>query len=270
LDRDTATHARSETGRIRDAAAAARDKLADERDAAARERDALAVRLDAEMDRLELDTGRENGGRLLGADLLLRAAGNRKRAAASRARSAELREAAARDRATAADDRRQAAADREAAALEIASEGIDHLTGALRRRVGLSAIQREMDRTDRTGEDLVIAFIDVIGLKAVNDGEGHPAGDEVLHAVAASIGEHLRPYDLVARFGGDEFVCSLTGADAAGAIARFERIKSDLAKAPHGPAISIGLAERHSGESLADLIGRADAAMIDIRRHASA
>ncbi|MEJ7785967.1 MAG: GGDEF domain-containing protein [Solirubrobacteraceae bacterium] len=192
----------------------------------------------------------------------MRAAGHRKRAAASRARSAEQRDAAMRDRQRAAQDRRQAAEDREAAAEELAAEGIDHLTGALRRRTGLVAIQREMDRIDRTGEGQVVTFIDVVGLKQVNDTAGHAAGDDLLRLVAASIGEHLRAYDIVTRFGGDEFVCSLTGVDTAGARDRFALIASQLANAPSSPIISIGLAERTAGEPLAELIHRADRAML--------
>ena len=84
------------------------------------------------------------------------------------------REAAARDRERAAEDRRLAARDRAAAAGELALEGADYLTGALRRRVGLAAIQRELDRTRRTGERLVVAFVDVNGLKAINDKQGTP------------------------------------------------------------------------------------------------
>ena len=68
------------------------------------------------------------------------------------------------------------------AADELAAEGIDDLTGAMLRRVGLGAIQREMDRTQRSGEMLVVAYVDVDGLKAVNDNAGHMAGDALLTA----------------------------------------------------------------------------------------
>lgn len=268
LERDLTSQARSESSRIRDEAAMLRDRQAEERDAAARARDELAGRLDAEMERLDLDDRNENGGRLLGAELLIRAASHRKRAAAARARSAVQREAAAEDRHRAAEDRRQAAADRERAAEELAAEGFDHLTGALRRRVGMSAIQREMDRTDRTREGLVLAFVDVIGLKAVNDRQGHLAGDEVLRSVAREIQAQLRPYDVLARFGGDEFVCSLTGADAGGAAERFESIAQRLAEQPTPTAISVGLTERLGRETLLDLIRRADADMIERRSQA--
>ena len=265
LERDVTAHARSETARVRDEAAIARDRIADARDAAALARDELAARLDDEMQRLELDDRGADGLRVRGADLLMRAAGHRKRAAAGRARAAAQREDAARDREHAAQDRRQAAIDRREAEAEMTAEGIDHLTGALRRRVGLAAIQRELDRTDRTGEGLVVAFIDVVGLKTVNDTSGHAAGDDVLRLVASSIGKNLRPYDLVARYGGDEFICSLSGADAPGAGARFALIARQLAAVPAGPAIAVGFAERRPGEPLAELIGRADAAMIKSR-----
>ena len=160
---------------------------------------------------------RDNGDSPIGIEILLRAAGDRKRAAAARAQAAIQREAAARDRERAAEDRRLAARDRAAAAGELALEGADYLTGALRRRVGLAAIQRELDRTSRTGERLVVAFVDVDGLKAINDKRGHAAGDDRLRAVAQAIMQHLRSYDVIVRFGGDEFVCSLSGQDAGGA-----------------------------------------------------
>lgn len=265
LERDISAHVRSETARVRDEAAMLRDRLAEDRDAAARARDELAARLDTETEHLELEAHDTNGGRLRGADILMRAAGLRRRAAASRARSAELREAAARDRDSAGHDRRQAAIDRADAAAELAAEGVDHLTGALRRRVGLAAIQREMDRTTRTGEGLVVAFVDVVGLKLVNDVAGHVAGDELLRSVAGSIRGQLRNYDLIARYGGDEFVCSLSGLDEPGARRRFDAIAVELATAPSPGQITVGFAQRRSEEDLSALIGRADEAMLAAR-----
>jgi diguanylate cyclase (GGDEF)-like protein len=198
-------------------------------------------------------------------DALLRVAGDRRRAAASRARAATQREAAARDRERAARDRRQAALDRDAAAAELALEGVDHLTGALRRRVGLGAIQREMDRTLRSSERLVVAFVDVDGLKEVNDTHGHTRGDELLRTVARAILRYLRSYDVIVRFGGDEFVCSLSGLDVAGASQRFEQIAAHLADAANGATFSVGLAERLPEDGLDELIHRADTEMLRAR-----
>ncbi len=267
IDRDRATQARTETARIRDEAAARRDRLADERDGAARARDELAAAQDAELERLESEIRRDNGDTPIGIEILLRAAGDRKRAAAARAQAAIQREAAARDRERAAEDRRLAARDRAAAAGELALEGADYLTGALRRRVGLAAIQRELDRTSRTGERLVVAFVDVDGLKAINDNHGHAAGDDRLRAVAQAIMQHLRSYDVIVRFGGDEFVCSLSGQDAAGAHERFEQIATRLAKDADGATFTVGIAEREPQETLEEMIKRADAAMIGGRQH---
>ena len=266
LERDLTSHARSETALIRDAAAAGRDRLADERDASGRERDQLAATLDAEVAKLELTAREGNGGRLTGFSVLMQAAFQRKRAAANRVRAAAQRDEAARDRERAAEDRQQAASDRAAAADHLALDGLDHLTGVLRRRVGLAAIQREMDRTSRSGEPLVVAYLDVDGLKAVNDAHGHAAGDELLREVTRMIGRHSRSYDLIVRVGGDEFVCALAGEQLARVRERFDEISAALAGSARAATISVGVAERRREDTLDDLVGRADAAMLDARR----
>lgn len=68
------------------------------------------------------------------------------------------------------------------------------------------------------------------------------------------------------RFGGDEFVCSLAGQDVTSAEQRFEQISAQLAEGPNGPTFTVGVAERRADESLAELIIRADAAMLNARR----
>jgi diguanylate cyclase (GGDEF)-like protein len=265
LDRDRTAHARSETARIRDETAERRDRLADDRDNAARGRDRLAETLDAEIARLENDTRAANGRPQTGVEVLLKAAAHRKRAAAMRARAAAQRVAAAADRASAARDRQRAALDRAASAEELALEGTDHLTGALRRRVGLAAIQREMDRTARSGEPLVVAFIDIDGLKPVNDAHGHAAGDELLRETVHRIREHLRSYDVITRFGGDEFVCSISGQTAGAVRERFDKISVRPQRGPAPATFTVGLAERREGDTLDELVARADQAMCSAR-----
>jgi diguanylate cyclase (GGDEF)-like protein len=261
LERDKASQARWENADIRDEAAQRRDRFAAERDKSAEARDQLAARLDQELDELERENERTNGEATTGMEALLRATADRKRAATTRGRAARQREDAARDREEAALDRRQAALDRSVAAEELALEGLDHLTGALRRRVGLAAIQREMDRTARSGESLVVAFVDLDGLKAVNDELGHGTGDDFLRDVVNTIREHLRSYDVIARVGGDEFVCSLAAQDSAGASERFDEISSQLAAGKLRASFTVGLAERREQDSIAELMSRAGDAM---------
>ena len=241
VERDLASRTRSTSARVRDDAAARRDRMAAERDGAARARDELAASLDAEIEWLEHDSRREDGGSPVGIQILLRAAGDREQAA---------------------DDRRQAARDRAEAAAEVALEGIDPLTGALLRRVGCATMQRELDRTSRTGERLLVAFVDVDGLKAVNDNRGHAAGDELLRAVAGSIMQHLCSYDVIMRLGGDEFACSLSADDESAVRERFAQISAHLAQTAKGATFTVGFAERHPDDALDDLIRRADEAML--------
>ena len=121
-------------------------------------------------------------------------------------------------------------------------------------------LDREVARSHRTGEPLVIAFVDVDGLKAINDTAGHAAGDAVLRAASDTIRNHLRPYDVVVRFGGDEFLCGLPDISEAQASQRFDLIHSQLA-ADHQASLTVGFACLEQGETLDGLVARADAAM---------
>lgn len=261
-DRARSADARLESTALRHENAIRRDRAAEDRDAAAAARDRLSASLDAELELLARQRQTDADPRIDVAPWLL---DHLKRAAETRERAARHRATAAADRAEAARDRELSARDREEAAVELERESTDHLTGAMGRRSGLVALQREIDRTARSGEPLVLAFVDVNGLKAINDGNGHPAGDRALRTIARCLMDALRSYDVVMRFGGDEFVCSLAGQDLAGAKARFAQIGAELAT-PRGDAIAVGLAQREDHETLDALIARADAALIDARR----
>ena len=261
--RDLSTHARGATARIRDATAARRDAAARERDEMARERDRLADARDAEIERWERSRGLGERPATTGREIVRRAAYDRRRAAEDRARAAEHRAAAAREREQAARERDQAARDREAAERELAGAGLDELTDTLTRRAGLSALQREIDRVERTKESLVVAFIDIDGLKRVNDEQGHPAGDRLLCEVTRHIREDLRSYDLIIRLGGDEFLCSFTGAGLDIAHRRFDHVRTQL---DEGTSFSVGFAEHRADGSVEELIEHADAAMLATRR----
>jgi len=140
----------------------------------------------------------------------------------------------------------------------------DELTGVLRRGAGLRLLQAEIDRVRRAGGRLVLVFADVDGLKQVNDSRGHLAGDHLLQFVAGTLRRRLRSYDLVMRYGGDEFVCVLTGAGAPEARAKLDLIAAELRSHYGREVLSVGLAELDCDDPLdtaVRLVGRADAAL---------
>jgi diguanylate cyclase (GGDEF)-like protein len=184
-----------------------------------------------------------------------RAADDRAKAAADRLRAAEEREQSARDRSAAARDRVRAALDREA------SE-VDELTHVRRRGAGMEQLERELERAQRAGDGLVLAFVDVDGLKRVNDTDGHLAGDALLIAVADSLRAHLRSYDLVMRFGGDEFICAMPNASLEQVRGRFAEVSRFLRACPAAGSISVGFTELADGDSAEDVIRRADADLL--------
>ena len=91
----------------------------------------------------------------------------------------------------------------------------DGLTGLANRRVFNDALEREIDRSARTGEIFGLLLVDIDHFKQVNDRHGHLAGDLVLKAVARLIEESFRSIDTVARFGGEEFAVILPNVSAA-------------------------------------------------------
>ncbi len=265
-ERDFSSHARGHTTVSRDKVAAQRDEIAQARDRVSAARDALAETLDGEIERLELESLPGAQGGFDKKQLEIRVTQERLSAARSRARAATHREAAAEDRAHAARDRELAALDRAAYATELAAAEVDEVTGALRRRVGLAALRREIDRTRRSGEPLTVVFIDVDGLKQVNDERGHTAGDELLKAVVDCVSEEFRSYDLMIRVGGDEFVCSLTGDGLEGIGSRFERVRTRLSNVIPGASLSTGVSQCRAEDSVETVVERADRAMITTRR----
>lgn len=239
---------RDKVARLRDLAAAARDRVAEARDDAAHARDRAAE-------------ARERGAAASGGNGAEPDATPDEPAlscAAIRAQAALERLAAAADREAAAADRRQAEGDRREA-------GMDELTDVFRRGTGELALNHEMDRARRSGRSLLVALVDVDGLKAVNDSRGHAAGDELLRDVAGAIISTMRSYDVTVRWGGDEFVCGLSDVTAAVASERVAEIQRELDARRPGTSISAGLAELVDGDSLESLVARADAALYRVK-----
>lgn len=246
---------------------ATRDAIAKARDLAAEARDQAAANLDRHLDQREIRLG--NGGppddELPPSEQII---ANRERAAADRVSAAEARVRAAVEREHAAEDRRQAARDRAEAAKEhealveaLAASEVDALTGARARAAGLADLGREIDRVRRAAGLLAVAYVDIVGLKMVNDTRGHSAGDELLKNAVGVIQDHLRSYDAIVRLGGDEFLCIITGTSTSAARQRFERIEASLQARLNRPAIKVGLASLAPDDTVADLIDRADAAL---------
>jgi diguanylate cyclase (GGDEF)-like protein len=184
--------------------------------------------------------------------------------AAARAARAEAREAAAADRHRAADDRAQAAADRKRSSIALERAHLDELTGAYGRGMGETVLRNEVERAKRSRTLLVLAFVDVDGLKGINDREGHAAGDEALRMVVRAIQAKLRSYDPVVRMGGDEFVCTLS-TDLVVAQTRFSEARASLASESR-ISFSVGFSELRPGDSLEDLMARGDSALYEAKR----
>jgi diguanylate cyclase (GGDEF)-like protein len=263
--RERSAEQRRQTTERRIEAAAAREAAAHARDVAATARDQIAALRDREL--AARDTWSADGGRALtGADIVLGAAENRRRAAADRAAAAEIRaraaadrELAARDREQSARDRLQAQGDREALLRHLDLAETDSLTGVRTRAAGLADLEHEIERARRASAPLVVAYVDVVGLKAVNDAQGHTAGDALLQRVVHAIRDHMRCYDLLVRLGGDEFLCAMSGATRLEARKRFRAIKDALMAEPDPREIKVGFAALAPRDSAEALIQRADA-----------
>lgn len=148
----------------------------------------------------------------------------------------------------------------------------DPLTGVLNRRGFTEAAERELARARRYERPFVLAYIDVRGLKTVNDTEGHLAGDALLKEAAQLLRTSARADDVVGRIGGDEMALLLAEQTTAGAIPVIDRINSQVAvrRAEMGLRahweLTIGTAAYpDDGEAVNDLLGAADRRLYEQR-----
>jgi len=125
----------------------------------------------------------------------------------------------------------------------------DEMTGTLNRRSGMLIMQRQMQIANQENQCFVILFMDINGLKSVNDTLGHSYGDELINAAVGVLKESLRDADAICRLGGDEFLIILASTNLAEAGAILHRIldkanainKSD--QHPFYLSLSIGTAQ---------------------------
>lgn len=145
----------------------------------------------------------------------------------------------------------------------------DELTGLPNRSLFRQALNKALERSERSGKMLSILFFDLDRFKNINDSLGHDAGDEVLRAVAERLTACVRKIDMVARFGGDEFAVlteGLTAEDQASTVARkiLEALSTPmvLAGRQYRPAASIGISTYPTdGHDAQSLLKHADIAM---------
>jgi diguanylate cyclase (GGDEF)-like protein len=153
-----------------------------------------------------------------------------------------------------------------------AAAATDALTGILNRRGFMDAAERELARASRYDRSFVVAYVDVRGLKAVNDTEGHLMGDELLQTVAGLMKESARADDVVGRIGGDEFALLLDEQTAKSAEPVIRRIRARVEERRAAMEIrvpwelTIGIAAFPSdGTTLDELLGTADRRLYEQR-----
>jgi diguanylate cyclase (GGDEF)-like protein len=138
----------------------------------------------------------------------------------------------------------------------------DPLTGLPNRRRLAEQVELAVWDARATDGAVALLFCDLDGFKAVNDGLGHAAGDELLVAVAARLSRRLRRGDLLARLGGDEFLVALSGLEPATARREAERVAAGLAAALADP-VPVAGTEVRVGASIGVGVFPDDAADLD-------
>jgi diguanylate cyclase (GGDEF)-like protein len=149
----------------------------------------------------------------------------------------------------------------------------DPLTGLFNRRHFLAAVANRIAHAARYGDQIALVFVDVDGLKSINDRYGHAAGDAVLIAIATHLSAETRESDVVARIGGDEFALLLDHVDLAAAQAKTASLSDGVSRicCPHGATLlpvsaAFGIAMLSAEDDAAQILERADSAMYRAKR----
>ncbi|MBN3849895.1 GGDEF domain-containing protein [Paraburkholderia sp. Ac-20342] len=144
---------------------------------------------------------------------------------------------------------------------------VDDLTGALSRRAFLQIGGALLNASLRSGSPVALAIVDIDSFKSVNDTHGHAAGDEVLGHFSAFVARELRVGDVFGRLGGEEFGVLCPATSVAEAVVLLERLRARLAASAPGVlprglryTFSVGVDQHRRGESLEQLMSRADRA----------
>ncbi len=155
----------------------------------------------------------------------------------------------------------------------IAASLTDPITGVSNRAALDMLLDREVELARRHGSDLAVIMVDIDRFKQINDTHGHLAGDQVLRKVAAVIRDCVRSSDVVARFGGEEFLVLLRNTDLFGAALLAQRIRAAIERTVIREndkdiivTVSLGVTSLHDEESSRDLVSRADQALYQAKR----
>jgi diguanylate cyclase (GGDEF)-like protein len=145
----------------------------------------------------------------------------------------------------------------------------DDLTGLVNRRYIQQRLTQEQSRFQRHGSPFSVVIIDLDFFKQINDSQGHAFGDQVLQAFAAEAVATVRASDLMARWGGEEFLVLLPDTHAAQAAMIIQRLLTRMPTIPHASAppltFSAGVTESRRDETVEDAVARADAAMYEAK-----
>lgn len=149
----------------------------------------------------------------------------------------------------------------------------DELTQVYNYRFLKAALRKEVKRAGRFGEIFSVLMIDVDNLKSYNEKNGHLRGSELLRTVGGLLLRNSRSADLVAKYGGDEFMIILPRTEPGGALVMAERIRTAVEKQrfvnvePGGISISIGISTfPNHGQTVRDLVASADEALFQAKR----
>jgi diguanylate cyclase (GGDEF)-like protein len=156
----------------------------------------------------------------------------------------------------------------ETAKAAVASMAVtDELTGLKNRRGLLLAGEPLLETSRRGGRSVTVLYLDVDGLKQVNDGQGHAAGDRLIASAGEILESVFRSADIVARLGGDEFAVLLSGSGETEVVILQERLRNQLAESGISASVGVAhLAPDQGHQTLEQLIDMADLAMYAVKR----
>ena len=149
----------------------------------------------------------------------------------------------------------------------------DSLTGLYNHRTSKDKLATAIQQARSAQQALAVAMIDIDHFKKINDGYGHPMGDQVIRSLSWFLSQRLRKTDVIGRYGGEEFLVVLPAADAPRAVEVLDRIRHDFGQIKHPfnetwctATLSAGVTQLHETDDAQALIKQADEALYSAKR----